>query len=283
MAIQGMTGFGGAEKGGFRVEVRSLNHRFLDITVKMPPMLGRHEMALREMIKERFLRGRFDVFVSTTGEEKVRFRINDAMAKELLVSLDSLKEQLKITKEIDMTVLLAWKELLIQEEPSYDIDSLYSAFKVSLDEVLAMRVKEGTDIETAILKGAERIRRINDEVQSILPQSIESARKNFRERIKAFLVEECADDTKLILEASKAVEKVDIVEETTRIKSHLSFFAKILENSGKIGRKLDFLLQELSREANTIASKSEDEEIIKKAVDMKSEIENIKELIQNIQ
>lgn len=284
MSIQGMTGFGEAEKGGFRVEVRSLNHRFLDIAIKMPSALARHEIALRDMIKEMFLRGRFDIFISTAPEEKIRLGFNTELAKKLLSALNSLKEELKITKEIDMDTILSYKELLLTEEPAYDISSLYSTFKDALDEVSLMRTKEGADIEAAILKGVERIQSINDEVISLFPQSLESAKKLFMERVKAFLLmEEGYDDTRLILEAGRASEKADIAEEITRIKSHLGSLVKILENSGKIGRKLDFLLQELSRETNTIASKAEDKEIIKKAVDMKAEIESIRELTQNIQ
>ncbi len=277
-----MTGFGSAESGPFRVEARSLNHRFLEITFRMPPVFIRHEIALRDMVKERFERGKFDISVSITGEGVMRLRPNTALARELISAFNTLKEELSLSGEIGIEATFDWKELLITEEAGYDEAELFGAVGKALEELESMRLKEGEAVGAILLEGAGKLKALNERLRAAYPQALESAREKFRERLALFLPEG-ADESKLIMEAGKAAEKADITEELARIESHLDYMKKTVSEGGKIGRKLDFILQELNREINTIASKSEQAEITRTAVEMKEETESLREQAQNIQ
>ncbi|MDP2167193.1 MAG: YicC/YloC family endoribonuclease [Thermodesulfovibrionales bacterium] len=289
--VQGMTGFGSAERGGFRVEVRSLNHRYLEMSVKLPPALGRHEMAVRDAVKRMFERGKLDVYISTTGQERIRLRLNLPLAREIAAALNSLCEELSIRRDMGIEAMLAWKDILITEETEYETDAMFEALDDALAGVMAMRAQEGGEIMAGVMAGAERMERLNREVVSLCPEAAEAAKKRFSERAKAFLsagefpLSEDAgiNESKLIHEAARAAEKVDIKEEVERIEGHLGYLRKILGNGGKIGRTLDFILQELYREANTISSKAEEQRVVRAAVAMKAEIEGMREQIQNIQ
>lgn len=282
--VSGMTGFGSSEKGGFRVEVRSLNHKFLDISIKMPPEISRHEIALRELVKERFKRGRFDILILPEEERRVAFKLNNVLAKEIFLELETLRKELGLEREIDMGVLLNWKELFIKETLKYDLNSLFDAFNEAVEEVEKMRLKEGEMLSSLIISSLQKIEALNDEVISLSYSLLKRAKERFTERLSMFIPEELGvDDIKLILEASRIAEKADITEETARIKGYLSYMRKILEDGGKIGKRLDFIIQEIQREINTITSKVEEEEIVKIALNIKAEIETIREQVQNIE
>jgi uncharacterized protein (TIGR00255 family) len=281
--IQGMTGFGSAEKGGFRVEVRSLNHRFMDIVLRMPPVLGKYEMRLRETLQKKFDRGKFDVYVSATGAGELKLKPNTETAKEIYDALNGLKEGLKVAGEVDMGMLLHWKDTFIEEEVSYDPEVLFNAFDEAVSGLDEMRIKEGADLGAELLERAATVGRLNDEVRSLAPAAMEAGRERFLERLRQFFADKGCDDSKLMQEAAGVAEKADITEETSRTKNHVEHMKQILQNGGTVGRKLDFLLQELNREANTIASKTDDYRISELVIDMKAEIEKAREQAQNVQ
>lgn len=278
-----MTGFGSAEKGGFRVEVRSLNHRFMDIVMRMPPVLGKYEMRLRETLQKKFDRGKFDVYVSATGAGALKLKPNTETAKEIYNALTGLKDSLRVTGEIDMGMLLHWKETFIEEEVTYDPEVLFAAFEAAVAGLEEMRLKEGEDLKKELLARAGTVGELNEEVKSLAPAAIEAGREKFLERLKQFFADKGCDDSKLMQEAAGMAEKADITEETSRTKNHVEHMKHILQNGGTVGRKLDFLLQELNREANTIASKTDDYRISELVIDMKTEIEKAREQAQNIQ
>lgn len=281
--IQSMTGFGSSEKGGFRVEVRSLNHRFLEMSVKLPPPLYVHEMALREAVKERFRRGKVDVFVSASGAGKMSVRLNAGTAGEILASLRELKEGLYLPGEITLDTLLNWKELLMGEEASYDTGPLFEAFGEALSRLEEMRLREGRTLAGEITTRVEAIESLNAGIDALCPSVMEAQREKYRERLGSLLAEAGLEEARLLQEAAAAAEKTDISEEVSRIKSHLAQMKRALGGDGAIGRKLDFLLQELQRESNTIASKTEDSRVLHMVIDMKTEIERAREQAQNIQ
>ncbi len=281
--IQGMTGFGAAERNGFRVEVRSLNHRFLDISVRTPAALSRHEMPIRDALQKRFDRGKFDVYVSTSGPGELRFNLNAGMAREVRRALGELGEAAGTSGEIGIDTLLQWKDLFLKEEISYDEDTLFGAFEEAVAGLEQMRLKEGRDIAREIESRAGRLEELNGKVAAIAPEAMASAKEKYFGRLKDLLAEKGCEDSKLMQEAASLAERADITEEITRLRNHIAHMRDIIRAGGTVGRKLDFLLQELNREANTIASKTDDFRITELVIDMKTEIEKTREQVQNIQ
>jgi len=278
-----MTGFGSAEKNGFRIEIRSLNHRFMDIAIKAPPHLSQYDLSLRNMLKERFQRGRFDVTVSTDNHMTRRITINKEIAKKIYYEFQELQKELAIPGQIDVNVLAGYRELLVEEEPEYDINALYAAFHEAISRLEAMRVKEGNLIAEEQRKRVESLKTINDKIQSLLPCLTERYKAKFTERLELLLEPREIDTAKIIQEAANVLEKLDISEEVDRIDNHIQQLEETLDAGNIIGRKLDFLLQEIGREINTIAAKSTDYTISSLTVDMKLEIEKMREQVQNIQ
>jgi uncharacterized protein (TIGR00255 family) len=280
--VQGMTGFGAAEKGAVRVEVRSLNHRFLDVTVKAPPQLIRHEMAMREALKRRFDRGKVDVFVSAVGAQgAVKVNINRAAARELLALLEGLREELSLPGRIDVAALLEFKGFFISEDVSYDSSELFDALDEALGGAEGMRISEGAAMAAEVSSRARTVGGMAEEIAELLPSIIQSGREKFLERLSGLLAG--FDESRLLQEASQYAEKADITEEIARLRKHVEHLGATISAGGTIGRKLDFILQELNREANTIAAKSDDFRVLNIAVGMKAEIEKAREIAQNIQ
>lgn len=282
MAIQGMTGFGSASRDSFRVEIRSLNHRFMDVTMRMPTELSAHELPLREILKGRFERGKFDVNVSIAGAAgRIAVNINTDAAKEVLDSLNRLKGELGIAGEPDIRTLLEFKGLFIKEDVAYDTGALYDAFGEAASELEKMRLKEGEETLRELSLRAASLEVMNGEIEALSPEVMEAGKKKYFERIKELLPGE--EHLKLLQEAAAIAEKADITEEVSRIKNHIVHMKRILSEGGAVGRKLDFLLQELNREANTIASKTDDYRISSLVIEMKAEIEKSREQVQNLQ
>ncbi|MBI5204318.1 MAG: YicC family protein [Nitrospirae bacterium] len=278
-----MTGFGATEKEGVRVEIRSVNHRFMDISVRLSPLLNEHEMPLRNMLKGKFSRGKFDVLISITGDARIKFKLNTGLAREIYKSLNALKSELSIPGTIGFETLLNYRELLVEGEPEYDISSLYGAFSEAMAQLEKMRLDEGKALAEEILGRANRLDSMNRELIALSPEIIADYSTRFHERLKELLAGMEYDRDRVLQEIALMLEKTDITEELARIENHLKQFRKILADDDTIGKRLDFLLQELNREVNTIASKADDLRISNMAIEMKSEIEKIREQVQNIQ
>jgi uncharacterized protein (TIGR00255 family) len=280
---QSMTGFGSAENNGFRVEIRSLNHRFMDIAIKMPPYMSQYEIPLRNILKTRFQRGRFDVSVSTNNHKATQLKINKEGARNIFTALQDLQKELSIHGKINIDTLVRYSELLIEEDPKYDMDALYAVFNEALMSLEDMRIKEGKLLSEELRDRVESLSTMNNEIKLLAPNEVLRWREKFTERLRLILEPEGIDNTRIIQEAAIMAEKFDISEETSRIESHIKQFVEILRNGNIIGRKLDFLLQEISREVNTLAYKSSDYAISNLTVEMKTEIEKMREQVQNIQ
>lgn len=278
-----MTGFGSAEKNGLRVEIRSLNHRFMDITIKTPSGLSQYDLALRNMLKERFQRGKFDVTVSTENHVATQVTVNKETAKKIYSAFQELQKELSIPGQIDINILAGYEKLLIEEKSEYDVDTLYAAFHEAIFHLEAMRVKEGNLIAEEQRQRAESLKSLNDKVRDLMPHLMERYKARFSERVRLLLEPKEIDDSKIIQEAAVMLEKLDISEEVNRIENHVQQMKDTIEEGNVIGRKLDFLLQEMGRETNTIAAKSSDSTISSLTVDMKLEIEKMREQVQNLQ
>lgn len=278
-----MTGFGSAENNGFRVEIRSVNHRFIDTAIKMPPYMSQYEIPLRNILKERFRRGRFDVSVSTNNLKATQLIINKELARNICTALQDLQKELSIPGEINIETLAGFREFLIEEEPEYDIDALYAVFHEAISNLEEMRIREGKLISEELHNRIESLNAMNNKIKSIAPNEVVKLKGKLTERLRLIIEAGEIDSTRITQEAAIIAEKLDISEEVSRIESHIKQFLEILSNDNIIGRKLDFILQEISREVNTLAYKSSDYTISNLAVEMKTEIEKMREQAQNIQ
>lgn len=281
--IQSMTGFGSAEKNGFRVEIRSLNHRFMDISMKLQQLLSEHEIPMRKMLKEKFARGKFDVSVSSAGDSKAGLKFNEELAKDVYESLKALQSRLSIPGVIEIQTLLSYKELFLAGRQEYDSGLLYGAFNEAMEQLEKMRVEEGRAIAEDISNMADRVESLNKDLWSIMPDVITDYKVKFHERLREILDSVEYDRDRVLQEVAIMIEKRDVTEELTRIDAHIKQFRKILQSGDIIGKQLDFLTQEFNREANTVASKAGDYRIANIIIEMKSVIEKIREQVQNIQ
>ena len=278
-----MTGFGSAEVGPFRVEIRSLNHRFLDVSVRMPSVLMSHEIALRETLKNAFARGKVDVFVQATGSGKLGMSMDTDRARAIYDSLTDLARNLAIEDEVGIETLLHWKDLFVKEEVSFDSAPLFDAFEQAVNQLVTMRDTEGIELGNDLIERAATIERLNEEIAEFLPDVLGSARERFVERVGVLLADLGVEDPRVAQEAATLAERGDISEEISRLRSHVKQLRAFVETGGPVGRKLDFLMQEFNREANTIGSKSTDDRVVSRVIEMKAEIERAREQVQNVQ
>ena len=281
--VQSMTGFGASEKGPFRVEMRSLNHRFLEIAVKISPHLSQHEIPLRNLMKKRFSRGKFDVLVSLRDEDNPRIKVHMGLAREIHNSLLKLKEELSLSGTIGIETIAGFRELIVSEEVPHDTELLYSAFAEAMDRVSDMRNKEGESIAQDMWSRLERVEHMNAQVSLLCPEVVNRCKERFAERLALLFGDAQYDENRVLQEAAIIAEKTDVSEEITRINSHVGQMRQILSDGDTIGRKAEFLLQELNREVNTVASKADDYRISSITVEIKAELEKMREQAQNIQ
>lgn len=282
--IQSMTGFGCAEKNDFTIEIRSLNHRYMDISINIPPYMSQYEMPLRNIIKERFRRGRFDVSISTNNYKATYLKINKGLARNIYTALQDLQKELSIPGQISIDAFITvYRDLLIEEEQKYDIETLYAAFHEAIANLEAMRIREGKLLSEELYNRIGSLNAMNNEIRSLIPNEVERWREKFTERLGRILEAKLIDTNRIIQEAVIMAEKLDISEEVSRIENHLKQFVEILNTGDIIGKRLDFLLQEISREVNTLAYKSGNYAISNLAVEMKTEVEKMREQVQNLQ
>ncbi len=278
-----MTGYGRGMAGGFRVEVRSSNHRNLDVRANVPQYLYCCVPEIRKLVKERFHRGHIEVFVPKSEGENIKLKINKPLAVEYYRALVSLKDELSISEDVGINVLAAQKDIFALEESEVEVSSFRSALEAALEELKKMRIEEGRSLVDDI---AGRMQFLDNRIEFIenkRAEVVKNSRAMLSERLKALFDNVSIDDTRIVQEAAILVERSDITEEIVRIKSHLKHMEDVLKQGGIIGKKIDFLGQELHRELNTLGSKAGNTEISAVMIDMKHEIEKIREQTQNLQ
>jgi len=281
--IQSMTGFGNSANDDFGVEIRSLNHRYIDISLKMPPYMSQHEIPLRNLLREKFKRGRFDVSVSARSTGVMRLRIDLNIARDIYSALKNLQKELSLPGAIGIETLTTYREILVEEEPEYNVDALYAAFREAITNVEAMRIREGKLLEEEMRNRVSSLKEMCNQIKLRAPDQISRWREKFTERLSLIVGAASIDDNRLLQEAAIMAEKLDISEEINRIENHMKQFMEVLSSGEAVGKKFDFLLQEINREVNTLSCKSGDYSISSLAVDMKNEIEKMREQVQNIQ
>lgn len=281
--IQSMTGYGSAESGEFRVEIRSLNHRFMDINIRMPSDLLKYEIPLRNILKERFTRGKFDVSVNLIQGRHVKILPDIERARSIYNALKELNRELSLSGEIGIDTMTYFREMILREDFEYNINSLFDAFKEAVDNLIKMRLEEGKNLMKDLQSRIDSIAKMKDSLRSVSSESIVNMKERLIERVKSLLGDIKLDEGRILQEVAILTEKADISEETARIDSHIGQVRKMLSEGDTIGRRLDFILQELIREVNTISSKSTDYRVSSIVVEMKAEIERMREQSQNIQ
>ena len=281
--VQSMTGFGSSASGDFTVEIRSLNHRFIDISMKMPQFTGQYEIPLRNILKGRFQRGRFDVSVSIASSGAVQLKINKDIARTICDALKDLQKELALPGDVTIETLKDYREIFMEEAPAYDAEALYGAFNEAASNLEEMRTKEGGLLAKDIGNRLDLLADMHKEIKSIAPEEVVRWREKFIERLKLSVEAGMIDNNRILQEAAIMAERLDVSEEINRIENHLKQFVEILNSGDTVGKRLDFLLQELNREVNTLAYKSGEYSISNLVVDMKTEIEKIREQVQNIQ
>ncbi|MDH4231709.1 MAG: YicC family protein [Nitrospirota bacterium] len=279
-----MTGFGSAEKNGCKVEIRSLNSRFLDIYIKAPSFLNQYEMAFRNLLKGRFARGKFDVLISLSENVSADFKVNTGIAGRLLASFRRLQEELSLPGDLDINMIAGFHSMYLETDVVYDADTVHEVFRQAMDSLEEMRRKEGASLAEELSRLVDSLAGMNDGIRNEVKGDVITAiRDKFNEKLQALLNEKDFDGNRILQEAALMAIKLDISEELARVDSHIRQFREILGSHDIIGRKLDFIVQELNREINTITSKSIDYGITSLTVEMKAVAEKMKEQVQNIQ
>ncbi len=281
--IQSMTGYGSASDDLVSVEIRSLNHRFIDISMKMPPFMNQHEIPLRNILKEEFARGRFDVLISVNAQRQQNVECNMTLARSLLAALENLQRELALPGTITIQTLSEYRDVLFEAEPSIDTDSLYDIFHRAVRNLKEMRMREGDLLSKEIRERIGVLKGMLEKIKLGAPDELVRWREKFSARLRLIAEAGMIDDNRILQEAALMAEKLDISEETSRIDNHLHQMGEVLDSTDAVGRKLDFILQELNREVNTLAYKSGDYAISSVVVDMKTELEKVREQVQNIQ
>ena len=279
---QSMTGFGSAEKAGCRVEIRSLNQRFLDITIKAPSFLSQHEMAFRNVLRGRFNRGKFDVTISITGEAAAGLKVNKAVAGRIFNALRVLQEEFHMPGTLEINSMAYFHDKFMETDVSFDIEEVQRVFDEAVDSLQGMRSREGQMLAEELLRLMESLEAMNRQMQDLIMKAMPETAVKLQEKLRVLLGNTEIDPARMQQKIAILASKSDIAEETARLDCHIQQFRELL-GSDIAGRKLDFLVQELNREVNTMSSKSADYGISRLAVDMKTEIERIREQVQNLQ
>ena len=290
--VQSMTGFSRSEmKNGEMecvIETRSVNNRFLDISVRLPRKLMEIELKIKKKVKEKFSRGSMEINISFNNEKKeVNLTANLEMANVYKKILEELRTSLGMKQEIDLKDLLKFREIIKYELPEENVDELWEMIEKNLDIALKKlqdtRLLEGTVLLEDILN---RIKSILEKVEYIKgqqPMILENYKKKLAERLLKLLEGKKTDEDRLLQEAAILADRSDISEEIVRLESHLKQFVILTKGHEAIGRQLEFLNQEMLREANTITSKANDYKVSQSVVKIKAELEKIREQIQNIE
>jgi uncharacterized protein (TIGR00255 family) len=283
MQPQSMTGYGRGSSGNFRVDIRSSNHKNIDININVPNYLFSYDLEIRKRVKKTFKRGRIEIYIPRQEMENIKMKVNKALAIEYYKALNAIKDDLSISEDVGINVLAAQRDIFMLDEPEINDAALYDALDIALAELKKTRIEEADNLLDDINKRITMSSNYINNIEEKRNETISDAKEKLHERLKEFLGEALLDETRLVQEVAVLVEKTDITEEIVRIKSHLKHFEDVLKSGEVIGKKLDFIIQELRREVNTIGSKSQDIEISTSVVEMKHELEKIKEQIQNLQ
>ena len=291
--IKSMTGYGRAVEtvGGrqFTVELRSVNNRYLDCSVKAPRMLSFGEEAVKQAVKNSISRGKVDVFVTVHSESGLdaTVTLNTAVVEGYLAAMEQMAEKYPVTNDISVSLLSRMPEVFSVEKPEVDEEQLLAdlmgVVAKALESFDAMRVAEGKALENDLRSRGTTIEALVSQVEAGNAQTVVDYRQRLENKLREVLASVNIDESRILTEAAIFADKVAVDEETVRLRSHLQQMYGMLTSGGAVGRKLDFLLQEMNREANTIGSKCTDVRLARIVVEIKAELEKVREQTQNIE
>lgn len=291
--VKSMTGFGSSELvlGAFhhRLEVRAVNSKYCDIKVKTPPDLSIYEIRIHELVRQRLTRGRIEVVINRDAAEPDvarSVRVNWALAEQYHRAYTSMREKFSVPQDINLSMLVNARDVITLAREDEDSEAVWKRLEKGLEGTLAsvirMREAEGRTLAMDMAGRCNALRERLSQVQKIAPTVVEGYRKRLVEKIAAISPQEI-DESRLAQEIVYYADRCDVAEELTRLKSHIQQLLSYLEADEPVGRKLDFLVQEMNREANTIGSKSNSAPISLHVVEIKSELERLREQIQNVE
>ena len=291
--IRSMTGYGRAVETvngrQFTVELRSVNNRYLDCSVKAPRMLSFGEEAVKQAVKNSISRGKVDVFVTVHSENGMdaTVTLNTAVVEGYLAAMTQIAEKYPVQNDISVSLLSRMPEVFSVEKPEVDEEQLLAdlmgVVKLALESFDAMRVAEGKALENDLRSRGATIESLVAQVEAGNAQTVVDYRHRLENKLREVLASTNIDESRILTEAAIFADKVAVDEETVRLRSHLEQMNQMLTTGGAVGRKLDFLLQEMNREANTIGSKCTDVRLARIVVEIKAELEKIREQTQNIE
>ena len=292
-SVRSMTGYGRgehiAEERKFTVEMKSVNPRYNDMTIKLPRSLASLEDKIKKRIMRDVFRGKTDVYISfeTFSAADVDVKLNEALAAAYMEKLNLMEEKFGLTGGNKLELAAKFPDVITVEKAQQEEAVIWEALAPALDEAVekfvAMRAVEGENLKKDILLKGERIKTLVAEVKERSPLVVVEYQEKLNNRLKDLLGGVDVDPQRIATEVAIFADRGCVDEEVTRLESHLVQLKDILEGGGQVGRKLDFLIQEMNRESNTIASKANDIQIVKATIELKSEIEKVREQIQNLE
>lgn len=291
--IKSMTGFGRCEmledNRKFTVEIKSVNHRYLDINMRMPKKLGFFEGAVRTLLKEYMQRGKVDLFITYEdyNEENFALKYNEDAAAAYLKYLNQMAQTFDLENDIKVSALSRYPEVFTAEQQEIDEKALWKTLEKTLrnalEQFVQTRVDEGEHLKQDLTDKLKSMLSYVDIIEQRSPVILKCYREKLEEKVKELLSDKQMDDSRIITEVTIFADKICVDEETVRLRSHINATMTSLEQGVSIGRKLDFIAQEMNREANTILSKTTDLEISDIGIELKTDIEKVREQIQNIE
>ena len=291
--IKSMTGYGSA-KGTVEgievcVELKSVNNKFLDTSVRLPRNFLFAEETIKSAVMSHISRGKVDVFVTvdTSMADDMIVKVNEPLLKGYIEALESISKEYGLPNDITAMSVSRFPDVLNVEKKELDADAVAEGIRVIAEQALCdfdgMRIREGAKLKEDVLSKLETIEKLVGIIETESPKTVEEYREKLKQKLFEVLGTTDIDETRIITEAAIFADKVAVDEETVRLHSHMAQLRSMLDGGSPIGRKIDFLLQEFNREANTTGSKCQNAEIAHVVVNLKSEIEKIREQIQNIE
>ena len=291
--IKSMTGFGRSEivKGNRKisVEIKSVNHRYLEAGIKMPKKLNVFESRMRDLLKKYATRGKIDIFINyeDDSESQVNLKFNQNIADEYMAIFNNMSEKYNLKNDMTVGGLARFPEVITMDEVQEDEEELWhfieEAMKAALEQFVNTRILEGENLKKDLLGKLDHMEELVAFVEKRSPEIMKEYRSKLESKFKELLGDTTIDESRIATEVIIYADKICVDEETVRLRSHIEHARKCLNEDGGIGRKMDFIAQEMNREANTTLSKANDIEISNAAIDLKTEIEKVREQIQNIE
>ncbi|GLG05591.1 YicC family protein [Drancourtella massiliensis] len=291
--IRSMTGFGRCEiqsgEKKFTVEMKGVNHRYLDVNIRMPKKLYFFETAIRSYLKKYIQRGKVDIFVTyeDLSEGQMSLKYNEALASEYLDYFRQMEEKFGLENDVRISALSRYPEVFTMEEQDVDEEEMWNGLREALDgacvQFVSARETEGEKLREDLIGKLDDMKAVVEKIEERSPQILSEYREKLEEKVKELLADTQIDESRIAAEVVLFADKICTDEEIVRLKSHIDHMKSTLQAGEGIGRKLDFIAQEMNREANTILSKANDLTVSNYGIDLKTEIEKVREQIQNIE